>query len=639
MKRKGMKLCTLALSTALLATGCSNPAQPGTTTVAPEATTAAPEATTTAPETTTAAPEATTASPETTTAPETQATEPETTTVPETERPVNNDELYTETVKNTSFPVFCGQNAFYGTDMWNCLRDGYKSALDVKPGTMLEVTGDVTYLSGGIAGYSHEPQIDRLESETMIDYDIAIQKYKIPNLGENEYASIHYLGLNEKTYLIVRETDGFGIYRAGSFCGTLPFADKTTQMPSREDVVAFLDPGPNANTQAQELTEGLTDEAYAPGNRVSAEFIDSYKDFTARLSKVMLEASEGDKNFLVSPLSVMTCFTMATNGAANETLKQMEQALCSDLTIDEIDPNLSAYLKYLSEKAPKTFSTANSLWLNENFSMSERIRDDFLKKSINYFDAAVYKTIFDEKALTDINNWVSDKTNKMIPKILDDLAPDSAMILLNALYFDASWREPFFTSNTKEATFTAADGKEETAQMMAGTAEYYVSGDNFTGFMKEYRDTPFVFAALLPNEGMTADALLKSLSGTDYTAFYKNASKEQVSVNLPKFEFDADYLLNNSMQALGMTDAFDQVKADFSGMTGDTSLYIGQAIHKTRIEVTEGGTRAAAVTAIDMRLKAVMIQQRVVLDRPFVFMILDTTQGLPIFVGTVNHIR
>ena len=635
MKRRGMKLCTLALSTALLATGCSNPAQPGTTTVAPEGTTATPATTPVAPEGTTVATETTTGSPAT------QATEPATTATPETERPVIYDELYTEEVKNTTFPVFCSKEAFIGTDQWVHLLNGYTSSLDVKPGTMLEVAGDVTYLSGGIAGYCHEPQVDRLESETVIDYATAIRKYKIPAIGESEYSYLHYYKEGDYIYIAARGSDGFLIYRDGLYLGMIPFRDKYAKMPTEAEMQAFISPqAPDyVELNANELTAGLTDESYAPGNQVSTEFIDSYKDFTARLSDVMLEASKGDKNFLVSPLSVMTCFTMATNGAANETLKQMEQALGGDLTIDEISPNLSAYLEYLSEKAPKTFSTANSLWLNENFSMSERIRDDFLKKSINYFDAAVYKTIFDDKALTDINNWVSDKTNKMIPRILDELAPDSAMILLNALYFDASWREPFFTSNTKEATFTAADGTEETAQMMGGTAEYYVSGDNFTGFMKEYRDTPFVFAALLPNEGMTADVLLKSLSGSDYTAFYKNASQEQVSVNLPKFEFDADYLLNDSMQALGMTDAFDQVKADFSGMTGDTSLYIGQAIHKTRIEVTEGGTRAAAVTAIDMRLKGVMIQKRVVLDRPFVFMILDTTQGLPIFVGTVNHIR
>ena len=635
MKRRGMKLCTLALSTALLATGCSNPAQPGTTTVAPEGTTATPATTPVAPEGTTVATETTTGSPAT------QATEPATTATPETERPVIYDELYTEEVKNTTFPVFCSKEAFIGTDQWVHLLNGYTSSLDVKPGTMLEVAGDVTYLSGGIAGYCHEPQVDRLESETVIDYATAIRKYKIPAIGESEYSYLHYYKEGDYIYIAARGSDGFLIYRDGLYLGMIPFRDKYAKMPTEAEMQAFISPqAPDyVELNANELTAGLTDESYAPGNQVSTEFIDSYKDFTARLSDVMLEASKGDKNFLVSPLSVMTCFTMATNGAANETLKQMEQALGGDLTIDEISPNLSAYLEYLSEKAPKTFSTANSLWLNENFSMSERIRDDFLKKSINYFDAAVYKTIFDDKALTDINNWVSDKTNKMIPRILDELAPDSAMILLNALYFDASWREPFFTSNTKEATFTAADGTEETAQMMGGTAEYYVSGDNFTGFMKEYRDTPFVFAALLPNEGMTADVLLKSLSGSDYTAFYKNASQEQVSVNLPKFEFDADYLLNDSMQALGMTDAFDQVKADFSGVTGDTSLYIGQAIHKTRIEVTEGGTRAAAVTAIDMRLKGVMIQKRVVLDRPFVFMILDTTQGLPIFVGTVNHIR
>ena len=631
MKRKGMKLCTLALSTALLATGCSNAQQSGSTTAAPEATTAAPEATTAAPEATTAAPEATTA------APDTQATEPETTTVPETERPVIYDELYTETVKNTTFPVFCSQNAFYGTDKWNYLLDGYKSALDVKPGTMLEVTGDVTYLSGGIAGYTHEPQVDRLESETVIDYETAIQKYKIPNIDEDEHSYIHYYVLNDNLYLIARESDGFSVFKAGVFFGTLPFANKFQQTPSREDMADFIESTLRNNIHATELTAGLKDEAYASGNRVSTEFISSYKDFAAHLSQVMLENYDSDKNFLISPLSVMTCFTMAANGAGNETLKQMEQALGGDLSIDELSPNLAAYLSYLSATAPKTLSTANSLWLNEGLSMSERVREDFLKKNINYFDAAVYKTIFDAKALTDINNWVSEKTQKMIPTILDELAPDSAMILLNALYFDASWQEPFFTSNTKEATFTGADGKEEKALMMGGTAEYYLSGDNYTGFMKDYKNTPFAFVALLPGEGMTANELLKSLSGSDYTELYKNASREQVSVGLPKFDFDADFLLNDSMKALGMTDAFDVVKADFSGMTGDTSLYIGKAIHKTCIEVTEGGTRAAAVTAVDMRLKSVLVQKRVELDRPFVFMILNTTQGLPLFIGTVNH--
>ncbi|MBR5349129.1 MAG: hypothetical protein IK125_07830 [Lachnospiraceae bacterium] len=629
MKRKSMKLYSLALSTALLATGCSNPKSSGSTTAAPENTTAAPEATTTGPEATT---------PGTTAA---QATEPATTVTPETDRPVIYDELFTEEVKNTTFPVFCSQNAFYGTDKWNYLRDGYKSSLAVKPGTMLEVTGDVTYLSGGIVGYEHEPQIDRLENETVIDYDTAIQKYKIPAIGESEYSYLHYYKDSNYTYIAARGSDGFLIYRDGLYLDMIPFRDKYAKMPTEGEMQAFISSQApdHVELNAKELTAGLTDEAYAPGNSVSTEFTDSYKDFAANLSKVMLEASEGNKNFLVSPLSVMTCFTMAANGAAGETLKQMEQALGGDLSIDDIDASLAAYLNYLTKEAPETLSTANSLWLNEGFQMSERIRDDFLKKSINYFDAAVYKTVFDEQALADVNHWVSNKTNKMIPMILDRFAPDSAMLLLNALYFDASWQEPFFTSNTKEATFIAADGKEETALMMGGTAEYYVSGDNYTGFMKEYRNTPFVFAALLPNDGETADDLLKSMSGSDYTALFKNASQEQVSVRLPQFDFDAEFNLTAPMKALGITEAFDVVNADFSGMTGDKSLYIGQAIHKTRIEVTEGGTRAAATTAIDMRLKGVIVQKKVILDRPFVFMILDTAQGLPIFVGTVDHIR
>ena len=110
-------------------------------------------------------------------------------------------------------------------------------------------------------------------------------------------------------------------------------------------------------------------------------------------------------------------------------------------------------------------------------------------------------------------------------------------------------------------------------------------------------------------------------------------------VVIPKFKFDADYLLNNSLQQLGIKDAFVSGLADFSGMTGDKSLYISKVIHKTHIELSEQGTRAAAVTAIEMRkLAFAMSEHKVVLDRPFVFMILDTQYGLPIFVGVTQTV-
>lgn len=425
---------------------------------------------------------------------------------------------------------------------------------------------------------------------------------------------------------------------AATEAATQPATEKNTESETNE--------APQGSTAAEntdtgrilKLTQGMK-KAAPEGAQVSQTFADSYTDLAAALAKTITEQNEAGKNFLISPLSVMTAVSMTANGAAGNTLTQMEQVLGKSLNIDEINQGLGAYYSFLEQNAPKAMAFANSLWLNEGLSMGERVREDFLKKNVDCFDAEIYKAAFDSQTLAAINRWVSDKTNTMIPTILDRLAPDSAMILLNALYFDASWEDPFYTSNTHEAEFTDADGNKQTIDMMGGSAGYYLESENYTGFMKEYKDVPFTFAALLPQEGTTVEELLQTLGSKGYSSLLSKASQESVSVRIPKLCFDAEYQLRDVLEQMGMTDAFSQVDADFSGMTGDKSLYIGKVIHKTCIEVTEGGTKAAAATAVDMRLKGVLIQKSVVLDRPFVFVILDKTYGLPLFIGAANHIN
>ena len=634
MKRKGLKLYTLALSTALLATGCSNPSQTGSTTAAPETTTAAkPEATgATQPATTPAS------------VPATQSTEPATTATPETERPVINDELFYETAKDEHMPVFCVGTGFIGSDKWVRFSERIETTTAVTDGMFLEIHADIKYMSGGIVGYEHEPVIEKLYSETPVDYDTAISKYKIPELAENKACYIHYYSVNSLNYIIVRDASEYRVYCSNKYLGAIPLnthAPATT--PTAEEMDLFLNSirvqvNENTTINASELTAGHKDDSITTVP-IAEAFTESFQNFTSALSKTVFENAKPGENFLVSPLSVMTCMSMAANGADNETLVQIEKVMGGNLSMVDIAPSLYSYYAFLAEKAPEVFSTANSIWINEQNSTADQIREDFLKKNISYFDAAVYRTVFDTAALSDINNWCSQKTNNMIPKLMDELSPQSAMILINALCFESYWQKPFEANDTKQGTFTDANGKELLVDRMSGSADYYLEGDDYTGFMKSYRDVPFAFAALLPKEDETAEDLLKSFSGSDYASLLTDRQAEDVYVVIPKFKFDADYLLNNSLQQLGIKDAFVSGLADFSGMTGDKSLYISKVIHKTHIELSEQGTRAAAVTAIEMRkLAFAMSEHKVVLDRPFVFMILDTQYGLPIFVGVTQTV-
>ena len=236
MKQKGMKLYTLALSTALLATGCSNPSQTGSTTAAPETTTAAPETTTAKPETTGATQPATTAG-----VPATQATEPATTATPETERPVINDELFYETAKDEHMPVFCVGTGFIGSDKWVRFRERIETTTAVTDGMFLEIHADIKYMSGGIVGYEHEPVIEKLYSEAPVDYDTAISKYKIPELAENKACYIHYYSVNSLNYIIVRDASEYRVYCSNKYLGAIPLnthAPATT--PTAEEMDLFL---------------------------------------------------------------------------------------------------------------------------------------------------------------------------------------------------------------------------------------------------------------------------------------------------------------------------------------------------------------------------------------------------------------
>ena len=214
------------------------------------------------------------------------------------------------------------------------------------------------------------------------------------------------------------------------------------------------------------------------------------------------------------------------------------------------------------------------------------------------------------------------------------------MYLINALSFDAEWQEIYREDQVHEGEFTGIDGKTEQVSMMGSTESVYLNDGKAQGFVKPYA-SGYSFVAMLPNEGISLGDYISSMNYGKIASQIKAEEHESVLVSLPKFSAEYAAELSDVLRKNGMSDAFDQIKADFSGMADVTpgDLYISRVIHKTAIDVDERGTKAGAVTAVEMSKNAALMMNTVFLDRPFVYMIIDNESCLPIFIGQMTHVN
>ena len=368
-----------------------------------------------------------------------------------------------------------------------------------------------------------------------------------------------------------------------------------------------------------------------------------YWGFSAALLRNVTRQDGGRENTLVSPLSVMTALAMTANGASGDTLTQMDMALCGDMiALDSMKPLdrdgrnscLGAYLDSLPHSGKASLSSANSVWLKEG---ALNVKKDFLQTNVDAYNAQVFSTAFDDNTRDDINRWVSVRTGGRIEKMLDDIHPNAVMYLINALTFDAEWQDIYREEQVFDGEFTDIDGKVQTVPMMRSEERVYLDDGMATGFVKPYA-SGYKFVAMVPNEGVTLQEYVEKLPVFQLFPQLREDDGETVMVSLPKFSATYSVELSDALKAMGMTDAFDPDRADFSDMAdakpGD--LYIGRVLHQTTIAVDEKGTKAGASTAVEMLTKGAILRT-VSLDRPFLYMIVDEDNGLPVFIGQVTH--
>ncbi|MBQ2987710.1 MAG: serpin family protein [Clostridia bacterium] len=394
--------------------------------------------------------------------------------------------------------------------------------------------------------------------------------------------------------------------------------------------------GCSANIHAADLMDGVTPRKWETGTdpgEKSAEVT----DFAIRLFRAV---NEDGKNTLISPLSVLCALAMTANGAQGETRAQMESVL--GMRTEDLNAYLCAYVNALPQGDRYKLHLANSIWFSDEDGFA--VNRDFLQTNADYYGADIYQAPFDNRTLRDVNRWVRNETDGMIPEVLDRIPSEAVMYLVNALAFEAEWKKIYEKKQIKDGTFTKEDGTELTAKMMYATEHVkYLKDKNATGFFKYYNGEKYAFVALLPDEGVSLSDYVNSLDGAALHTLLSEAETASVSTAIPKFESEYSAELSEILQSMGMTLAFDENNADFSGIgtVASGNLFMSRVLHKTCIRVDEKGTKAGAVTVIEMSKNSADAGgiKQVYLDRPFVYMLVDCENNIPFFIGTVTDVN
>lgn len=371
------------------------------------------------------------------------------------------------------------------------------------------------------------------------------------------------------------------------------------------------------------------------GAVIDDKFISSQMRLGVDLFKSTSKETE-NKNVLISPLSVQVALSMTANGADGQTLREMESLLGGDITLSELNEYLYSYVSSLPSEDEYKLEIANSVWFRDDFEANKF----FLQTNADYYDADAYKAHFDDATLRDINGWVDDNTDGLINKIYDYIDPSTVMCLINAIVFDGEWDEVFEKESISDGIFRSVSGEERTVEMMSCEETKYLDDGRATGFIKDYKEGKYSFAALLPNEGVDINDYIDSLDAETMIETLSKPERGSVQVTIPKFSYEYELKMNDLLASLGMPSAFDPYTADFTRLgNSDEGLYISEVRHKTYISVDDRGTKAAAITAVAVdECSAEILGMQVRLDRPFVYMIIDNSQNLPIFIGTVMDI-
>jgi serine protease inhibitor len=381
-------------------------------------------------------------------------------------------------------------------------------------------------------------------------------------------------------------------------------------------------------------------EVGRPVKKVDEWLIAATSRFAFRLFNQVLKQGT-TKNVFVSPSSVILALAMTYNGAEGETRQAMAHALeIEGLSLHEVNRAFADLKSMLGTADPKLqLKIANSLWAKKGVSL----KPDFIQRSKEHYAAEVTSLDFENPtAPATINSWVRNNTDDRIEKVVDRISPATILFLINAIYFKGQWSNEFEKGKTREEDFKLADGGQKKLPMMSQSGKYnYYKGKDFQAVSLPYGTGRISMYVLLPDKRTTLDQFERNLTVEDWETWMKGFRGASGEVMLPRFKIEYEVDLNDALKALGMAEAFDPHRANFSGiaqLSQAQRIYISKVTHKTFAEVNEEGTEAAAVTAVETQVTSARLPQEnfiMKMDRPFFLAIRDNLTGAVLFMGSI----
>ncbi|MEW6352273.1 MAG: serpin family protein [Thermodesulfobacteriota bacterium] len=368
-----------------------------------------------------------------------------------------------------------------------------------------------------------------------------------------------------------------------------------------------------------------------PGTEKPQVAVEAVNSFAFRMYHQLAKENE---NLFFAPLSIWSAFAMAMAGARGQTEAQLQQALQLQAGGDQAHAAYAALDKALAEasRSGSTLKTATALWSQKG----EPFRDEFLLTCTNNYRSGFKEVDFarqPEAARNEINAWVEDQTNKKIRDLIPaPLDPLTSLVLTSAIWFKGIWQHQFDPKHTEVEPFTCLDGTKTKIPFMHQKAYFgYATADGVQILELPYKHRVLSMVVILPSDTETFRSFEKDLSADRLRKWTQLTHETEVGVYFPRFRIQSGrYDLKPPLENMGARDAFQPKAADFSGMNGARTLWIGSAVHKAFVDVNEEGTEAAGASAVIMTRSAALEFRA---DRPFVFLIRHIPTGCILFVG------
>lgn len=355
----------------------------------------------------------------------------------------------------------------------------------------------------------------------------------------------------------------------------------------------------------------------------SAHYETSDAFFKAILQKKM------DQNVMISPYSLQVLLYMLANGLGGSDQEELLEALhVNETDLEALNQSVQQTIQSFDELPFSDVKTANSIWHRDHLA----VEDEFKEMIGTYYNGEAHE-LKETNPAKELNDWVHEKTNGLIKKLVDKVPPNVVAYLVNAVYLDADWEKPFEKNLTSPGSFYLLDGEEIEHPMMKQTETFeYLEGPSYEAVKLPYQDEGLSMVVVLPDTG----AYEEVASNLDFSMFVDGDwSRSEMDLQLPTFTFKKEYDLEDILTEMGMGMLFNQ-GLNTSPLFGEGSTHeIDEVIQKTYINVDEEGTEAAAVTGAALIESATIVEKRFIVDRPFLFSIIDEETETILFMGSV----